>query len=266
VTGGEGAVTVTNGGRTSFRIDGAGPPVVLVHGLQIGQNLFDAFRRYLIDTFTVVTYDQRDRGASVFAPEPYTIDDLADDLAALISALGFDQAHVLGTSYGGMIAQAFALRHPNRLDRLILGSTNRFPFDPDRLPEGVRALLGALETGDHARARALLAQMAPAVGRVAARSRDPEEETPESASEQLVRRFAATRGFDTRGLLGSVTSPTLVVHGRRDATIRVADVLAMADEIPGASVLQLADAGHAWESERPESAAALIAAFLTGSD
>ncbi|MET9250310.1 alpha/beta hydrolase [Nonomuraea sp. NPDC003709] len=260
--GGEGAVTVTNGGRTSFRIDGAGPPVVLVHGLQIGQDLFDALRRHLIGTFTVVTYDQRDRGASVFAPEPYTIDDLADDLAALISALGFDQAHVLGTSYGGMIAQAFALRHPNRLDRLILGSTNRFPFDPDRLPDGVRALLGALETGDHARARTLLAQMAPA----AARSRDPEEDPPESASEQLVRRFAATRGFDTRGLLGSVTSPTLVVHGRRDATIRVADVLAMAEEIPGASVLQLTDAGHAWESERPESAAALIAAFLTGSD
>ncbi|WP_062353215.1 alpha/beta fold hydrolase [Herbidospora yilanensis] len=262
MTGGEGAVAVTNGGRTSCRIDGAGPPVVLVHGLQIGQSLFDAFRRHLTDTFTVVTYDQRDRGASVFAPEPYTIDDLADDLAALISALGFGRAHVLGTSYGGMIAQAFALRHANRLDRLVLGSTNRFPFDPDRLPDGVRALLGALEAGDHARARDLLARLAPA----AARSGDPEEETPESASERLVRRFAAARGFDTRGLLGSVASPTLVVHGRRDATIRVADVLAMAEEIPGAGVLQLADAGHAWENERPASAAALIAAFLTGSD
>lgn len=104
------SVVATNGGRTSYRLEGAGPPVVLVYGLQVGQELFDRLRRHLNSSFTVITYDQRDSGKSAFAADLYTIDDLADDLSVLITALGYESAHVLGTSYGGMVAQAFALR------------------------------------------------------------------------------------------------------------------------------------------------------------
>nr|BFE59617.1 alpha/beta hydrolase [Dactylosporangium thailandense] len=260
MTEGPASVVATNGGHTSYQLDGAGPPVVLVHGLQVGQELFDTLRGHLLSSFTVITYDQRDRGKSAFAGDPYTIDDLADDLAELITALGYQRAHVLGTSYGGMVAQAFALRHPDRLDRLVLGATGQSPPDPDRLPENARALLVALETGDTTRAETLLRQMAPAVGR-----HDRRLDAGEVGAAQgraLSRRFAATQGFDTRGRLGSVTARTLVVHGREDPAVRWEDVLAMTAEIPRASMFLIEGAGHAWENERAEFAAAMLAGFL----
>ncbi|WP_423463675.1 alpha/beta fold hydrolase [Promicromonospora sp. MS192] len=259
MAGGAASLVPTGAGLTSFCAEGAGPPLVLVHGLQVGQELFDELRRHLQATFTVITYDQRDRGATLFEPSAYTTDDLADDLAALIEALGFSRAHVLGTSFGGMVAQAFALRHADLLDGLVLGATSQAPFRAERMPVAVAELLGALENGDEGRARALLAQMAPsaasaltATGMVA----------PLDRNDALMRRFAATRSFDTRGLLGAIAAPTLVVHGRDDTMVPVTDALSMAGEIPRADVLVLAGSGHAWENERPARAAAAIVAFL----
>lgn len=248
----------TRAGITAFRPEGTGPPLVLIHGLQVGQELFDALRGHLAAGFTVISYDQRDRGATVFEPAAYTTDDLADDLAALIEALGLGRVHVLGTSFGGMVAQAFALRHPDLVDRLVLGATSQAPFRPERVRGPVAELLGALEAGDEHRARALLSRMAPAATSKAGGA--PERSDPDA----LMRRFAATRSFDTRGRLGGIAAETLIVHGRNDAFVPLVDALALAGEIPHADALVLADSGHAWENERPAHAAAAIGAFLTG--
>ncbi|MCI0157801.1 alpha/beta hydrolase [Leifsonia shinshuensis] len=259
-TAGTASLVRTGAGLTSFRLDGAGPPLILVHGLQIGQELFDELRGHLVPRFTVITYDQRDRGATTFGPSTYTTDDLADDLAALIRALGFARTHVLGTSFGGMVAQAFALRHPELLHGLVLGATSQSPFRAERVAAPVAELLGALERGDEKRARALLARMAPAVapadaeGAAGARSDE---------GDRLVRRFAAARSFDTRGRLGAIAAETLVLHGRDDTVVPLRDALSLAGELPRADVLVLAGSGHAWENEQPARAAAAIGAFLT---
>lgn len=249
----------TGAGVTSFRAGGAGPPLVLVHGLQVGGELFDALRAHLEHSFTVITYDQRDRGATVFAPSPYTTDDLADDLADLITALGFPRAHVLGTSFGGMVAQSFALRHPGLLTGLVLGATSHAPFRAERLTGPVAALVDALRRGDETAARALLQRMAPAVERASDIGSGPAP----SSNDGLMRRFASTASFDTRGRMTEITAPTLVVHGREDAAVPVEDALAMAREIPDADVLVLSGCGHTWENEQPERAAAGITAFLS---
>lgn len=258
---GAAATTIRTGvGVTSFRADGAGPPLFLVHGLQVGQELFDALRVHLRSAFTVITYDQRDRGDSEFEPSKYTTDDLADDLAALVQALGFPRAHVLGTSFGGMVAQAFALRHADLLGRLVLGATSQAPFRAERTTGPVADLLLALENGDGARARATLARLVPA-----ATSAAPAERVSMRADcgHGLMRRFGATRGFDTRGRLGEVVSRTLVIHGRNDAVVPVDDVLSMVGEIRRADALLLADCGHAWENEHPARAASTITTFLS---
>ncbi|WP_433702041.1 alpha/beta fold hydrolase [Nocardiopsis sp. CA-288880] len=260
MNGGTASLVRTGSGFTSFRADGAGPPLVLLHGLQVGQELFDELRVYLEASFTVVTYDQRDRGDTVFEPSAYTTDDLADDLAALIGALGFTRAHVLGTSFGGMVAQAFALRHADLLGGLVLGATSQAPFRDERIAGPVAELLGALENGAEERARALLARMAPATASAPMGRGAP---TPPDRDDALMRRFAATRSFDTRGRLGPISAGTLVVHGRDDAVVPVADALSMADEIPRADVLVLSGSGHTWENERPARAAAAIVAFLS---
>jgi 3-oxoadipate enol-lactonase len=250
----------TGAGVTSFRADGAGPPLFLLHGLQVGQELFDGLRAHLTTSFTVITYDQRDRGETVFETAPYTTDDLADDLAALIQALGYARAHVLGTSFGGMVAQAFALRHADLLGGLVLGATSQAPFRTERTAGPVADLLVALAHGDEPRARATLAHLVPS-----APSASPTEgaSTHPDRGSGLMRRFGATHGFDTRGRLGEIVAPTLVIHGREDAAVPVADALSMVDEIPRADALLLADCGHAWENERPARAASAIASFLS---
>lgn len=247
------------GGRTAFRVDGPadGALLVLVHGLQIGQTLFAPLRRHLASTFQVLTYDQRDCGTSAYPPADYATDELADDLAALVTALGHRSAHVLGTSFGGMVAQAFALRHPDLLGRLVLGATSQSPFRADRVAGPVAGLLAALGAGDTGRAATLLAQLAPATGPA---TRDAG--TPCDRGAALARRFAATRGFDTRGSLGAVAAPTLVLHGREDTFVPLEDVLAMVAELPDADLLLLSGAGHAWENEVPARAAAHVTAFL----
>lgn len=74
--------------------------------------------------YRVVTFDNRGVGRSDKPLEPYTIKDMADDVVGLMDHLGIEKAHILGVSMGGMIAQEVAIRHPERVKKLILGSTN----------------------------------------------------------------------------------------------------------------------------------------------
>jgi pimeloyl-ACP methyl ester carboxylesterase len=98
----------------------------------------------LSQRFQVVIFDNRDVGRSSKAVAPYTIADMADDVAALMDALAIERAHLLGLSMGGMIAQEFALRHADRLQRLVLSGwrgarASGFRSDPDvELGEGQR--------------------------------------------------------------------------------------------------------------------------------
>ncbi len=75
-------------------------------------------------SFTVAHYDQRGLGQSTIPVEPYTLAEYADDAAALMDHLGWETAHVVGTSFGGMVAQHMAIRHPERIERLVLCCTS----------------------------------------------------------------------------------------------------------------------------------------------
>lgn len=114
--------------RSFYRQRGSGPLLVLIHGAEADHTMFDALAERLAAHFTVVAYDQRDSGRSSHGDAPYGLEALADDAAALIASVGASPtacAHVYGTSFGGQIAQVLALRHPGRVERLVLGSTWR---------------------------------------------------------------------------------------------------------------------------------------------
>ena len=74
--------------------------------------------------FDVLAYDQRGLGQTSKPDIPYTMADYADDAAGLMTAIGWESAHVVGLSFGGMVAQELALRHPGRVRRLVLGCTS----------------------------------------------------------------------------------------------------------------------------------------------
>ncbi|MGH6958141.1 MAG: alpha/beta fold hydrolase, partial [Caulobacteraceae bacterium] len=105
---------------------GAGPPLLFVSGtgadLRNKPNVFDG---PLARAFDVLAYDQRGLGRSAKPDTPYSMADYADDAAALIAHLGWASAKVVGVSFGGMVAQEFVLRHPGKVERLVLACTSQ---------------------------------------------------------------------------------------------------------------------------------------------
>ena len=109
----------------NYEVHGAGPPVLLISGT--GADLRADPRRAshpLTTRYEVAMYDQRGLGQTSKPDQPYTMADYADDAAALLDVLGWESAHVVGISFGGMVAQHVALRHPERVDLLVLCCTS----------------------------------------------------------------------------------------------------------------------------------------------
>ena len=118
----------TNGQELYYEIHGDGPPLVLVMGIGYDSSLWTLQQVPALSTrFRVVLLDNRDAGRSSRADHPYNIADMADDLAGLLDALDIHRAHLLGLSMGSMIGIEFALRHADRLDRLVLAGPNASP-------------------------------------------------------------------------------------------------------------------------------------------
>ena len=114
-----------NGLQLYFERAGAGAPLLFISGtggdLRVKPNQFDGpFPK----AFDMISYDQRGLGRSDKPDERYSMADYADDAAALMESQGWASAHVIGVSFGGMVAQELALRHPGRIRRLVLACTS----------------------------------------------------------------------------------------------------------------------------------------------
>src|SRR5512144_2870392 len=118
-------MTEANGVRLYIERAGSGPPLLFISGtggdLRVKPNVFDG---PLAKAFDVLAYDQRGLGRSEKPDRTYTMADYADDAAALMASQGWDRAPVVGVSFGGMVAQELALRHPARVSRLVLACTS----------------------------------------------------------------------------------------------------------------------------------------------
>ncbi|NUP15134.1 MAG: alpha/beta fold hydrolase [Streptomyces sp.] len=209
----------------------------------------------------VVRFDNRDAGLSTHfhdagvpelgASSPYLLDDLADDSAALLDVLGWPAAHVVGASMGGMIAQALAIRHPERV--LTLTSIMSTP-SPQAAPptEAATAVLFAKPPADR---DAVIEQAlrtwsvigSPGyeldrerVSRLAGLAYDRCHD-PAGTARQLA---AILASGDRAPLLSKVTVPTLVIHGEADQLVPVAGGHATAAAVPGARLVTFPGMGH----------------------
>jgi 3-oxoadipate enol-lactonase len=105
-----------NGLDLAYQVDGDHPEtLVLVNGLADAKESWDAQIPAFAERYRVVSYDNRGVGESPAPPGPYTTAEMATDLAGLVDGLGLERFHVLGVSMGGMIAQEYAIAHPERL-------------------------------------------------------------------------------------------------------------------------------------------------------
>jgi pimeloyl-ACP methyl ester carboxylesterase len=227
------------------------PALLLVMGFGAQMTNWDErFCQVLADAgFFVIRYDNRDVGLSGRVTEPYTLADMAADGIALVRALGFERAHVVGASMGGMIVQQMAIDHPDATASLCSIMSTPHPSIGPATDRAREALLAPAPDGrDGAIAAGVAANRifspryfdeAAAAERAAAaydRSFDPE-----GKARQLAAIIASP---DRTEALGGVTAPTLVIHGALDEAITLEGGEATAKAVPGAELLIIDDMGH----------------------
>lgn len=108
-----------------YQIQGAGEPLVLISGFASGAWIWYRQIKELAKDFRVITFDPRGVGQSKVSDEtPVSIEVIADDTAQLLDKLNIEKANILGASFGGFVAQEFALKYPEKLKKLILACTS----------------------------------------------------------------------------------------------------------------------------------------------
>jgi 3-oxoadipate enol-lactonase len=234
------------------------PVVVLSNSLGATRGMWDPQVPALAERYRVVTYDTRGHGDSPAPGGPYTLDDLVDDVVALLDRVGAARAHVVGLSLGGMTAMRLAAREPARVGRLAVLCTSAKAES-----QGFRDRAAAARTGG-------TAGFAPSVA--------SRWLTPRYAAEHpalVVRLEAMIAGADDEGYaaccevvadmdlrrdLGRIAAPTLVVSGAEDPALPPEHQRLIADGIPGAELLTVSPAAHLANLERtPEVTGALLA-------
>lgn len=123
-----------NGIKICYEVKGKGEPVFLIHGFGSKKESWLPQFGPLSEHFKVIRFDNRGSGGSDRPDEPYTMELFADDLNGLMEYLKIEKAHIVGQSVGGMIAQHFAVKYPDRVDKLVLiNTTAKFPEDKSGL-------------------------------------------------------------------------------------------------------------------------------------
>jgi pimeloyl-ACP methyl ester carboxylesterase len=238
--------------------------LVMGFGAQL-TNWDERFCQRLADEgFFVVRYDNRDVGLSGRVEAEYSLDDMADDAAALVGALGFERAHVVGASMGGMIVQLVAIRHPEVTASLC--SIMSTPHTSIGLATE-RARTALLAPAPEGRDGAIAAGVA--ATRIFSPRHFDEAKATEHAAAAYDRSFdpdgkarqltAIISSHDRTEALGAVTAPTLVIHGALDEGITIEGGEATAKAVPGAELLVFDDMGH----ELPEPHWPAIVAAIT---
>jgi pimeloyl-ACP methyl ester carboxylesterase len=253
------------------RGDPAAPPLLIISGITDYTARCEWQTTGLADDFYFVMFDNRGAGLSSTPGPGYTVADMADDVAGLLDVLGIDSTSVFGFSMGGMIALNLALRHPRRVNRLVLGCTTAGGLLHVWPEERVfKALAEPVGSGD--RRQGFQNGLWLSVSDQFA-SEQPEEierlaevaaanpQTPLGYAGQ----FQAVLSHDVADRLGEITVPTLVLHGGADKMIPPENGRRLAEGISGARLIVFADAGHLFFIERAADVNDAIRRFLCGS-
>jgi len=256
------------GARIGYDESGSGLPVVFLHGFPHDRTLWTAQRAALAAQARCLTPDLRGFGDSS-THGPFTMDQYADDVVALLDALGIPQAVICGLSMGGYVAFALWRRHPSRVRALVLCDTRA---EADSLEaRGRREAQIAL-----VRAQGPSAIVEPMLtGMVGADTRAQRPEVLTGLRTMMGRQSAAgvigalqalRDRPDSRPTLGTITVPVLVVVGDQDALTPIADARRIAEGLPPAARVRLeviAGAGHVPCLERPSAMTHAIGDFLS---
>lgn len=258
--------------RIHYEIRGQGEPLALIFGYAgSSRGWGEPFRNLLEARFKTIMIDNRGTGESDKPEKPFSVADMAADVASVLDHAKIDRAHVMGISMGGMIAQEFALHHPARLRGLVLGCTLC------GLAHGVAGepeVLAALQVNPNQplapQVERLLAAccakpfLASPRGQAVVKERVAEVMNyPMTPLHTYQLHWAAIGGFDTFDRLPQIKAPTLIITGTSDLLVPDANSDIIKERIPGARLHKIPGAGHVFFWEAPEDSAAAVTKFLS---
>jgi 3-oxoadipate enol-lactonase len=249
---------------------GAGPRLLFISGsgadLRMKPNQMDGpFPR----SFDTLSYDQRGLGQTSKPDAPYSMTQYADDAAALMDAIGWTSARVIGVSFGGMVAQEFVLRHPHKVERLVLACTSpggeggaSFPFHEIEYMSREERARFMIPINDTRRDEAWRKANADAYQElVTFAANDPFADEPGRAM-GYHRQIEARRHHDTYDRLGQIACPVLIAAGRYDGIALPATQEKMAARIKDAQ-LRFFEGGHLFMLQDRAAVPAMVE-FLKG--
>ena len=254
-----------NGWSYAYTDEGSGPPIVLLHGLEMDRSLFDHQVEALRGDYRVVTIDAPGHGES--APVELGIDfwQYADMVARVADQLGIGDAVWGGQSMGGFTILRLALTNPDRVKGLILIDTQAHEKDKDKLAQYEAFLKVSLEDGVSEDLVNILLMLL--FSQTFAAKPEADIWRKKLLAVDVPGAHAMIRAVfdrdDIHDRVGEIRCPAVVIHGDEDMSIELERGEELARDLPDATFVAVKDAGHASVYESPEVVTAAIKDFLT---
>ena len=254
-----------------YEVHGEGFPLIMIMGLSANVNWWDPrMIQKLSKNFKLVMFDNMGAGRTDISDRRCTIKSFAEDTAGLMNALGISRAHIIGVSMGGMIAQELALNYPEKVEKLVLCSTNcggaksvlasqevlgtlttdRSTLSPEEI---IRMTIPILFTEDFIKKNPDLIELS-----IQQILRAP------ISNEAFTRQLNAIMEFDTYDRLPQIRASTLILHGKRDILVPPENGSILAETIPNAKLVYFENSAHGLVEEM-EKVIHVLLNFLTES-
>jgi len=252
--------------KMGYRTYGNGYPLVMIMGSGSTMKLWEpGLIRTLSSSFKLIVFDNRGVGNTEVGQRPFTIEQFADDTAGLMDALDIQQAHVLGWSMGALIAEEVALRHPDKVNHLVLYAAHCKAdlFPPT--PEVMQKLMDRSGTPAEQGMRFISLLFAPDWpqshrGRLKEIFFRPLGKTPVKTVAKQAMAIGTWKGCCDR--LDQITNPTLVIAGADDVLVPSQNAPYLADKIPNAQLVLFENSGHGLMFQYPDKFSGKVIEFL----
>ena len=248
--------TSSRGAELFWETVGSGPRLLFCNGSVMTVDSGRPLLELAGQGFELLRWDYRGLGRSARVTDPYTMADLAADAVAVLDDAGWETCSVLGLSFGGMVAQEFAVTHPERVQRLALACTSAggaggssYPLERLAELDGDERIATWRELFDERWDERWLAEHATDMTLAQLAAADRDREDPDGAEGRRLQ-MRARAGFDAFERLGAIGSPALVGYGRHDGIAPPANSAAIASRIRG-SELRGYEGGHLFLVQDP---------------
>ncbi|MBH8577347.1 alpha/beta hydrolase [Nostocaceae cyanobacterium CENA369] len=255
-----------NGVDLFYDIKGTGEPLILIAGFLCDLSYWSLIMPSLVPRYQVIRFDNRGMGRSSAPDSPYSMQQMANDVAALLDRIGIDKVHVVGHSMGGQIAQELALAHPQKVNSMILVSS---------LAKGDERFNSLIETWGDLPVRVDLKLYEKIIlpwiftdefysipGMIEGLIEFAINYPFAPKAYTLYHHSRAILASDTTERLKQINCPTLVLVGKQDILTPVKFSQQLTQGIAKAELVVL-DGGHGFLIESPDAVASVMLKFLT---